>query len=212
MLKVKCECGRTLKVPEKLVGRNINCPACGATILAKDDVSDWIGKPSPMLTQEKNKPLTGLAPDWYETTRKPNGDKPLQNPPPLPPLETPIFKEYGKQLDLTCPRCGSDNTQKVSVICEAGTPISDAKAKGGGAIIGTDLDGHLSIAPVIHSANTKTVSRTTLASRLSPPDKPSSLAEKFNIALVIITVAAFLILMIVNSNSQESQISYFFGR
>ncbi|WP_162175019.1 hypothetical protein [Paraburkholderia mimosarum] len=65
-----------------------------------------------------------------------------------------------------CPKCGSDHTQAIRAVLQAGTTYSTGSINGMG--LGTDGAG-------VFTGTSSSMSQTTLAARFAPPKKPKKL-------------------------------------
>lgn len=67
-------------------------------------------------------------------------------------------------MDCACPKCGSDNTQSLKVLCESGTSRGRSVGTGTSFSRGTGLG--------THNTFTKTTIQSDLAKKFSPGAKP----------------------------------------
>ena len=105
------------------------------------------------------------------------------SPPPLPGAP-----QTATQLprQLCCPKCGSDEIRKVSVIYEAGT--SGISMTGQASTLGFAFDeGAIVPAFGASSGTAKGTQQTLLAQKLQPPPKPTQ--TNYGVAAVLGTVA-----------------------
>jgi fumarate reductase subunit D len=91
--------------------------------------------------------------------------------------------------DLRCPNCQGTQTQRVSVIFQAGTSVSRTVTLGSGLIIGSDL----SFAPLLGRAASTATEQTHLAQLLSPPEEP---VERLFDAKLVSAVSAFVVAVV----------------
>jgi hypothetical protein len=56
-MRVECECGKALKVNDKLLGKRVRCPACGSTLLVEAEPDAIaVGRPKPAATVADSTP------------------------------------------------------------------------------------------------------------------------------------------------------------
>jgi predicted RNA-binding Zn-ribbon protein involved in translation (DUF1610 family) len=210
MLLVNCKCGQRLQVPSNLAGKRIKCPKCGERFATEDDVSEWIGN-GPSQTKPNVTELPGVVPEWIQEGERIRARQQAQQEREL--LEIQKLQKLQERvalqpLILDCPNCGSENTQKVSAICEAGTTISKGRTGNIGGIIGKNSSGHLSIAPIIAAGTSHGVQTTNLASRLAPPQPPKSSIDFFQGVMVVVGIAIVGTTAGLASNSESVPVKY----
>lgn len=83
-IAVECECGKTLKVPEKLAGKTIRCKECGETIKVAggkqktydnvgDEEDEYGDEPAPLRGKVKEAKLPGTAKKKKKKSKKSSG-------------------------------------------------------------------------------------------------------------------------------------------
>ena len=93
-IAIRCNCGRKLKAPESMRGKQAKCPACGQLVTipasSDDDVIDWIGPPAASHLKTKNRSDSGAtdsaAPPPPLGTATPQSQ--VSNAPPAPPIDS----------------------------------------------------------------------------------------------------------------------------
>jgi hypothetical protein len=113
---------------------------------------------------------------------------PAQRCPPAPRQEPSIPIPDS----LNCPHCGSDQTQKLSVIYEAGTSVATTKSTGSGVI----LTGGGDFAPVFTRGTSTRLEQTQLALRSRPPEMRPLPTDQTLIATCLTCVIYFPFLLI----------------
>lgn len=86
-------------------------------------------------------------------------------------------------MAFNCPRCQSENTQKLSMLHELGTSIIDTATVGGG------VGSHGSLG--VGAANTTGTSQTKLAQKYAPPKKEPVLGAFFGCAFLGLIASIF---------------------
>ena len=119
-------------------------------------------------------------------------------PPPLTHATAPVatIASHGPHgggsgpASFCCPSCGSEQTQRVSVIVTAGTSQTRSRTSGGALVLSGDS--LWDIVPVLGGASTKSTQQSQLAQRLaglapgSPPSPPAPPRDESDAAMVIL--------------------------
>lgn len=113
-IKLKCNCGQVLNVPDAMAGKSGKCPKCQATLRI------------PAAAGAATAGQTAAAkPAASSTTAKPAAAKPATKPAPKPtPAAAPaaamddLFDEIGltKKTGPVCPKCGG-SVQRNAALC-----------------------------------------------------------------------------------------------
>ena len=122
-LKIACQCGKTLSVPEHLLGKKVRCPGCGAVLVAQ----------APQAVEPEN----GFEVDDGYTA---------DDSPPLDtaPTDTPMrfCKSCGASLQLdavVCLECGVNQETGDRVGSLSGKAASSARANAWGGMVAQTL-------------------------------------------------------------------------
>lgn len=89
-------------------------------------------------------------------------------------------------MDLNCPSCKNENTQKLSAVYESGLSNTQSKTRGAGLGLGR---GGLSVG--VGTASTSGISQTAASQRAAPPQKKTFLKPLLKI-FGLAVVAAFV--------------------
>jgi hypothetical protein len=95
---------------------------------------------------------------------------------------------------LNCPQCGSDNTQKVSVIYHAGTTSGESDS--GGIGMAYDFQGHNGT-PMLVGAKTKTFQQTELARSFTPQQHNIPTGTDAIYLLILIAILSILWILLI---------------
>ena len=102
----------------------------------------------------------------------------------------PKTKPYQKEkimADLTCPKCKSENTQKLSAIVDSGTSRSVSQSVGavGGTVGGSAAFGTT-------SSTTNTFTQSNLAKKLSAPAKKKTILVLVGFAFLMLLAGGMM--------------------
>jgi hypothetical protein len=157
-----CQCERRSIAPDSLKGKETICPDCGSHFI----IGEVPSTRAPATIAE--------AKDKEQGTLRSSGTKDVKALHPA---------------SLCCPHCKSDQTQKVSVICEAGTQHENKTTFASGFAMGDRL---LDITPIFGSGKSISTVQSTLALRLGMPNPPKKDTSQLTCAQIAALFLTFL--------------------
>lgn len=111
-IKLKCNCGQVLNVPDSLAGKTGKCPKCQAALR----IPAASATPTAAATASSAKP-TAAKPAQAKPTAKPAPAKPAAAPVAAPAMDD-LYDEIGltKKTGPVCPKCGGA-IQRNAALC-----------------------------------------------------------------------------------------------
>ena len=146
-IRVTCQCGASLSVPDAMAGKSGKCPKCGAALKVPQE--------SPNAATAKSTPST--APDSAIAEQKKSAAKPVSAPPPgNAPGSKPkvaekvvakgaldqLFSDAGldKQPAQTCPACKVEITPGAAICVSCGLNLTTGERLKGFKVAGVEED------------------------------------------------------------------------
>jgi hypothetical protein len=132
-LKIKCKCGKVLRVPEALAGRKVACPACKSAYRIPHEK---FGLTAPPATPSRKAPVSVSAPAAAPAAVRAPKESPVDlDLPPIDPTATPSELNLLDGLDLPspnlgpiCPECNQPQPTGARICVQCGIDLATGKS------------------------------------------------------------------------------------